>query len=69
MQFAYIGDHEETFVFGLTFPRGAPIEVTSDAICRKLASNCDFSQCVDGVEVVQEEPRAKRTYTRRTKVE
>ena len=72
--FAYCGDHEETRVYGLTFPRGVPVEVTDWLAFKKLSNNCDFSQCFDGVEVLpaeqptvsQAEPRQKRKYTRRT---
>ena len=58
--FAYMGDHEETRVFGLSFPRGVPVEITDDRIARKLANNCDFSAVVEGVEVMPAEPVKRR---------
>lgn len=59
MQFAYIGDHEETAVFGLLFPKGVPVEVTDPRAIRKLSANCDFSQVVDGVEVMADQPKRR----------
>jgi hypothetical protein len=59
MQFAYQGDHEETAVFGLLFPRGAPVEVTDERAARKLSNNRDFAQVVDGVEVMPAEPKRR----------
>ena len=58
-QFAYIGDHEETAVFGLSFPHGVPVEVTDPRAIRKLSANCDFSQVVDGVEVMADQPKRR----------
>lgn len=53
-QFAYIGDQEGTRVFGLVFPHGQHVEVTDESAVRKLAGNPDFSQVIDGVEVMPE---------------
>lgn len=58
-QFAYRGDHEETAVFGLSFPFGEPVEVTDERVIRKLANNRDFSQVVEGVEVMHEQPKRR----------
>lgn len=65
-QFAYLGDHDETRVFGLVFRRGEPTEVASEKHALKLRNNCDFSEVVDGIEVLDAEPeRTKRKYTRK----
>lgn len=67
-QFAYLGDHAETQVFGLVFRRGEPTEVVSEKHAFKLRNNCDFSEVVEGVEVLDAEPqeeRTKRKYTRK----
>lgn len=58
--FAYIGDQEETQVFGLVFPHGVPVEVSDERAVRKLSSNLDFSSFVDGVELVQAVERPRR---------
>jgi hypothetical protein len=66
--FAYLGDHAETQVFGLVFRRGEPTEVVSEKHALKLRNNCDFSEVVEGVEVLDAEPqeaRTKRKYTRK----
>lgn len=66
--FAYLGDHDETQVFGLVFRRGEAAEVSSEKQATKLRNNCDFSEVVDGVEVLDAEPqegRVKRKYTRK----
>lgn len=67
-KFAYNGDHQETRVFGLAFFRGEPVEVTDEAVIRKLRNNREFSEFFDGVEVLDAAPveRVKRKYTRRT---
>lgn len=59
-QFAYIGDQEETAVFGLSFPQGVPVEVTEPRAISKLSNNRDFSLVVDGVEVMQAEQPKRR---------
>ena len=41
-QFAYIGDEQETQVFGLVFPRGVAVEVTDSHAIRKLTNNQYF---------------------------
>ncbi|MBP7484198.1 MAG: hypothetical protein KA781_02720 [Aquabacterium sp.] len=67
-QFAYLGDHDETQVFGLVFRRGEAVEVISEKHATKLRNNCDFSEVVDGVEALeaeQQEERVKRKYTRK----
>lgn len=58
--FAYIGDHEETRIFGLVFPRGVPVEIADERIAVKLSHNCDFSQAVNGVEVLPAEAPKRR---------
>lgn len=59
--FAYVGDHEETELFGLLFPRGVPVEVTGEHAVFKLSNNSHFVQEVDGVQVVAEDkPRRGR---------
>ena len=57
--FAYHGDHEETTVFGLSFPFGEPVEVTDERAARKLANNRDFVQVVDGVQIMPDQPKRR----------
>jgi hypothetical protein len=44
MQAMYVGDEAETTVFGLTFTRGEPVDVSglSEAFRAKLAGNGQF---------------------------
>lgn len=43
MKFTYNGDHEEVTTWGVTFPRGVPVEVTNETLLRKLPGNREFS--------------------------
>lgn len=43
MKFTYNGDHEEVTTWGVTFPRGVPVEVTEPTLLRKLPGNREFS--------------------------
>mgnify|MGYP003423314409 FL=1 len=69
-QFVYIGDHETTKVFGLSFVRGEATDVADERAIQKLRANRDFNESFDGVEVLdaieQPQERTKRKYTRRT---
>lgn len=62
-QFVYVGDQDDTEVFGITFPRGEPVavEMTNDKeqahVVAKLRGNADFTESVDGAEVMA--PRRK----------
>lgn len=58
-QFAYIGARDETTVFGLSFPRGVAVEVSDSHAIAKLSNNANFSAVVDGVEVMQAEPKRR----------
>lgn len=60
MRFAYIGDHEETRVFGLVFPRGVAVEVEDLRAAGKLANNPAFAVEADGVQVVEPVEQPKR---------
>ena len=42
-RFTYNGDHEEVTTWGVTFPRGVPVEVTEPTLLRKLPGNSEFS--------------------------
>lgn len=42
-RFTYNGDHEEVTTWGVTFPRGVPVEVTDATLLRKLPGNSEFS--------------------------
>lgn len=42
-KFTYNGDHEEVTTWGVTFPRGVPVEVTEPTLLRKLPGNSEFS--------------------------
>lgn len=61
--FAYIGDEAETDAFGLRFPRGDHVEVNDEHAIRKLRGNAQFSEVVEGVEVLPKRrgrpPKAK----------
>lgn len=62
MRIAYIGDKEETRVFGLVFPRGVGVEVEDEKAASKLSRNPDFAQEFEGVQVLEpvQEPARKR---------
>lgn len=53
MQFAFIGEEQETTAFGLRFPRGVGVEVTDPHAVRKLTNSRFFASVVDGVEVLE----------------
>lgn len=61
-QFAYLGDRDTVTQFGIEFPRGVAVSVEDPAAVGKLAGNPDFSETVDGCEVLpattQPAPRA-----------
>lgn len=59
-KFAYIGDHQETRVFGLAFFHGEPVEITDEKVIKKLRANIDFSEFFEGVEVVDADQAPKR---------
>lgn len=42
-RFTYNGDHEEVTTWGVTFPRGVPVDVTHETLLRKLPGNSEFS--------------------------
>lgn len=63
-QFAFIGDEQETQVFGLVFPRGVAVEVTDSHAIRKLTNNQYFSQVFDGVEVLDAVEQAPKRRSR-----
>lgn len=42
-RFTYNGDHEEVTTWGVTFPRGVPVDVTNETLLRKLPGNSEFS--------------------------
>lgn len=58
-KFVYIGDHEETAVFGLSFPQGVTVEVTDQRAIGKLSNNPHFVLVVDGIEVMAEQPKRR----------
>lgn len=57
--FTYIGEGEGTEVFGLSFPRNVPVEVTEEHAIRKLSNHPQFVLVVDGVEVMEPEPKRR----------
>lgn len=50
--FSYIGDHDSTTLWGITFPRGVAVSVSDAHALRKLSGNNHFAEVFDGVEVV-----------------
>lgn len=64
-QFVYLGDHAETETLGVRFRAGEPTEVQDAEAIRKLRNNNHFSEVFDGVEIMPDEPKQKRKYTRR----
>lgn len=46
-KFIYIGDEPSVFAFGLTFPRGAFVEVTDAHALKKLANHPHFRSAPD----------------------
>ncbi len=59
-QFAYIGEEGVTEVFGLSFPRNVPVEVTDAHAVRKLSSNGQFAAVHEGVQVLDADPPKRR---------
>jgi hypothetical protein len=65
-QFVYIGDQEETKVFGVLFQRGEPTTVNLDdekeqeRVVTKLRGNADFTESVDGAEVMVQRKKPGR---------
>lgn len=64
-QFVYLGDHAETETLGVRFRAGEATEVTEPEAIRKLRNNNHFSEVFDGVEIMHDDPKPKRKYTRR----
>lgn len=64
-QFTYLGDREATALWGIEFPRGAVVSVDDPHAIGKLRGNREFSEVIDGAEVMPDEPKPKRKYTRR----
>jgi hypothetical protein len=64
-QFTYLGDHESVTLWGITFPQGVAVSVSDEHAIGKLRGNNHFSEVVDGAEVMPDEPKQKRKYTRR----
>lgn len=64
-QFAYLGDHEKVTLWGIDFPRGVAVSVDDAHAIGKLRGNNHFSEVFDGVEIMPDEPKQKRKYTRR----
>ena len=61
-KFKYLGDREETYLFGYTFPIGEPVEVTEPQFIAKLKGNshfADVSNQEDAV-IISERPRRGR---------
>ena len=59
-KFAFIGDEQETQGFGLVFPRGVPVEVTDPHAVQKLSRNQFYTEVIEGVEVLGEDPPKRR---------
>jgi hypothetical protein len=57
--FTYIGEGEGTEAFGLLFPRNSPVDVADEYAIRKLSNNPQFVSVVDGVEVLDPEPKRR----------
>lgn len=64
-QFTYLGDHEATTLWGIEFPRGVAVSVEVPEQVMKLRGNAEFSETVDGAEVMPSEPKQKRKYVRK----
>ena len=56
MKFKYLGDREQTSLFGYTFPINEPVEVTKEQAINKLKNNSHFEL----VEEKKEAPKPKR---------
>lgn len=41
-KFTYVGDEPSVYVFGLSFPKGEPVEVTDAHALKKLANHPHF---------------------------
>jgi len=54
--FAYLGDRDETRLFGLVFRPGVPVPVSDERVIGKLRHNCEFSEVFEGVEVLDASP-------------
>lgn len=48
-KFAYNGDHPQVTTWGVTFPRGVPVEVEHPMLLQKLPGNSDFTQVDEAV--------------------
>jgi hypothetical protein len=65
-QFVYVGDQDETVVFGVKFTRGEPttVEMTNEKeqahVVAKLRGNADFTESIDGAEVMVERKKPGR---------
>lgn len=56
-RFTYNGDHEEVTTWGVTFPRGVPVEVTNETLLRKLPGNSEFSLSPEPTPAPAPEPK------------
>lgn len=53
-RFAYMGDHDETKVLGLTFPKGKPVMVSDPKAAKKLRGNTAFAEMDDKGKTTKE---------------
>ena len=51
--FAYLGDRDETRLFGLVFRPGVAVSVSDERAIGKLRHNNEFSEVFEGVEVLE----------------
>lgn len=43
MRFCYVGPEDQVSIFGATFPRGEPVEVSDPAVAHKLSRHPEFA--------------------------
>jgi hypothetical protein len=55
-KFTYIGDEPSVFVFGLTFPKGVPVEVADAHALKKLPNHPHFRPAVEEIALPPEAP-------------
>lgn len=53
--FAYLGNHEETTLYGVVFPRDVFVPVENEKLIAKLQGNSHFAQLSEGAESDQQE--------------
>lgn len=58
-QFTYLGDRASVTLWGIDFPQGVAVAVDDPEALKKLPGHPEFSQTIDGAELMPEEPRKR----------